>query len=175
MKRHAYQTEMLNWCETLKEQVIQQGRFDRFAAQIDRIFHTLQDDGFTEAEWYEQASALYRDITEPEEPDERRAYVPIGKHVLPKLPYSYSALEPYISREIMKLHHTKHHQSYVDGLNKAELELKKGETDETVRLSGALGAAIGVSRRGPLFAQYFLVFDESKRKKTADGGALSND
>lgn len=38
MKRHAYQTEMLNWCETLKEQVIQQGRFDRFAAQIDRIF-----------------------------------------------------------------------------------------------------------------------------------------
>lgn len=125
MKRHAYQTEMLNWCETLKEQVIQQGRFDRFAAQIDRIFHTLQDDGLTEAEWYEQASALYRDITEPEEPDERRAYVPIGKHVLPKLPYSYSALEPYISREIMKLHHTKHHQSYVDGLNKAELELKK--------------------------------------------------
>lgn len=58
-------------------------------------------------------------------------WVPIGKHSLPPLPYSYDALEPYISEEIMRLHHTKHHQSYVDGLNKAEKELaiarKKGD------------------------------------------------
>lgn len=47
-----------------------------------------------------------------------------GKHTLPDLTYSYDALEPYISQEIMKLHHDKHHQSYVEGLNKAELELK---------------------------------------------------
>ncbi|WP_017728127.1 superoxide dismutase [Halalkalibacterium ligniniphilum] len=46
--------------------------------------------------------------------------VPIGKHSLPPLPYPYNALEPYISEEIMRLHHNKHHQSYVDGLNKAE-------------------------------------------------------
>ncbi|MEC2395256.1 superoxide dismutase, partial [Bacillus toyonensis] len=32
----------------------------------------------------------------------------------------YNALEPYISREIMMLHHDKHHRSYVEGLNKAE-------------------------------------------------------
>ncbi|MRX74185.1 superoxide dismutase [Bacillus lacus] len=51
--------------------------------------------------------------------------VPIGKHTLPPLPYSYNALEPYIAEEIMRLHHTKHHQSYVDGLNKAENEMKK--------------------------------------------------
>lgn len=49
--------------------------------------------------------------------------VPIGKHSLPPLPYSYDALEPYISEEIMRLHHLKHHQSYVDGLNKAEKKL----------------------------------------------------
>lgn len=30
------------------------------------------------------------------------------------------ALEPYISAEIMELHHTKHHQGYVNGLNAAE-------------------------------------------------------
>jgi Fe-Mn family superoxide dismutase len=51
--------------------------------------------------------------------------VPPGGHTLPELPYAYNALEPYISEEIMRLHHDKHHRSYVDGLNKAELNLKK--------------------------------------------------
>jgi len=41
------------------------------------------------------------------------------KYELPKLPYNYNALEPYISGELLKIHHDKHHQAYVDGLNKA--------------------------------------------------------
>lgn len=58
-------------------------------------------------------------------------HVPPGGHSLPDLPYSYQALEPYISEEIMKLHHDKHHRSYVDGLNRAELNLKKArETND---------------------------------------------
>ncbi|MCA1320804.1 superoxide dismutase [Bacillus tianshenii] len=51
--------------------------------------------------------------------------VPIGGHKLPPLPYAYNALEPYISRDIMELHHLKHHKSYVDGLNNAELKMKE--------------------------------------------------
>ena len=35
------------------------------------------------------------------------------------LEYAYDALEPYISKEIMTLHHDKHYQTYVDNLNKA--------------------------------------------------------
>ncbi|WHY75928.1 superoxide dismutase [Neobacillus sp. WH10] len=50
--------------------------------------------------------------------------LPPGGHTLPDLPYPYNALEPYISEEIMRLHHDKHHRSYVDGLNRAEINLK---------------------------------------------------
>lgn len=37
---------------------------------------------------------------------------------LPPLPYDYDALEPWIDKETMKIHHDKHHQAYVDNLNK---------------------------------------------------------
>jgi superoxide dismutase, Fe-Mn family len=38
---------------------------------------------------------------------------------LPELPYDYDALGAYISKDIMQLHHDKHHQTYVDKLNAA--------------------------------------------------------
>lgn len=48
-----------------------------------------------------------------------------GEFVLPKLAYEYKALEPHIDAQTMEIHHTKHHQAYVTGLNKAMAELAK--------------------------------------------------
>lgn len=49
------------------------------------------------------------------------------KHSLPELPYEYSALEPVISREIMSLHHSKHHATYINNLNAAEEKLAQAQ------------------------------------------------
>jgi Fe-Mn family superoxide dismutase len=53
-------------------------------------------------------------------------------HTLPKLAYAYDALEPFIDTKTMEIHYTKHHQAYVDKLNKAleshpELQNKTAE------------------------------------------------
>ena len=40
-------------------------------------------------------------------------------HELPKLPYEYNALEPYVDARTMEIHHSKHHQAYITKLNAA--------------------------------------------------------
>ena len=48
----------------------------------------------------------------------------MSEYVLPDLPYDYGALEPHISGQIMELHHSKHHATYVKGANEAADKLK---------------------------------------------------
>lgn len=48
------------------------------------------------------------------------------KYTLPDLPYKYDALEPHISKDIMTLHHDKHHLAYVNGANAAMEKLENG-------------------------------------------------
>ena len=45
------------------------------------------------------------------------------QYQLPRLPYGYDELEPFIDSQTMEIHHKKHHQSYVDGLNKTLEEI----------------------------------------------------
>ena len=53
----------------------------------------------------------------------------IKSFTLPKLPYDYTALAPYISEQQLKLHHDKHHQAYVNGANAIFEKLDKARTE----------------------------------------------
>jgi Fe-Mn family superoxide dismutase len=55
----------------------------------------------------------------------------IKSFTLPKLPYDYNALAPYISEQQLKLHHDKHHQAYVNGANAAFEKLDKARGENT--------------------------------------------
>ena len=48
-------------------------------------------------------------------------------HQLPELPYALDALEPYISRETLEYHYGKHHQAYVNNLNKLIAETEHAD------------------------------------------------
>ncbi len=51
---------------------------------------------------------------------------------VPKLTYTYDELEPHIDAKTMEIHHTKHHQAYVDKLNAAVQNLPQEMTDQKV-------------------------------------------
>jgi len=71
-----------------------------------------------------------------------RALPSRSKHTLPQLPYAYDALHPIISKEIMEIHHTKHHNTYIVNLNAAEEQLQeaisKNDTTKIIQLQPAL-------------------------------------
>jgi Fe-Mn family superoxide dismutase len=52
-------------------------------------------------------------------------------YVLPKLPYDYKDLAPYMSEEQLRIHHSKHHQAYVNGANAILQKLDKARKEGT--------------------------------------------
>lgn len=71
-------------------------------------------------------------------------------YTLPDLNYEYDALGQYISKDIMQLHHSKHHQAYVDKLNAAidkEPNLKQQSLDELLSHTGDLPETVRTAVR----------------------------
>ena len=63
---------------------------------------------------------------------------------LPPLPYSHDSLEPHIDTATMQIHHGKHHQAYVDNLNKAIAGTpnEKKSLEELVASAGSISPAV---------------------------------
>ena len=51
--------------------------------------------------------------------------IALKEYLLPDLPFGYDALEPYVDEQTVKLHHGKHHQGYVNGLNSTLKKLEE--------------------------------------------------
>src|ERR671931_2204923 len=58
----------------------------------------------------------------------------MANFILPPLPYPYDALEPHIDARTMEIHHSKHHQAYIDNVNKAinGTDLEKKTVEELI-------------------------------------------
>ena len=97
------------------------------------------------------------------------------QYTLPDLPYAYNALEPYIDEQTMRLHHTKHHQGYLDKFLAAigNTDLADTQIEEIFKQVSKHGAA--VRNNGGGFYNHALFWRTmTPNSKKEPGGALAN-
>ncbi len=99
-------------------------------------------------------------------------------HNLPELSYAYNALEPYFDAQTMEIHHTKHHQTYVDKLNAAlegHPDLQSKSVEDLLRGLDSVPENIRTAVRnhgGGHFNHSF--FWPMLRKETSFGGGVAD-
>lgn len=99
-------------------------------------------------------------------------------HKLPELHYAYNALEPYFDAKTMEIHHTKHHQTYVDKLNAAlegHADLQNKSVEDLLRNLKAVPENIRTAVKnhgGGHFNHSF--FWPMLRKETRYGGSVAD-
>lgn len=119
-----------------------------------------------------------------------RAGTASSVHTLPDLPYAYDvrllpvllihpltyscveqALEPHISSQIMELHHSKHHQTYVNGLNAAEKSYSSAISSDDVKAQIKLQSALKFNGGGHINHSLFW---KNLAPSSQGGGKLSD-
>ncbi|EGE00252.1 superoxide dismutase [Trichophyton tonsurans CBS 112818] len=91
----------------------------------------------------------------------------ITKVTLPDLPYDYGALEPAISGKIMELHHSKHHQTYVNSYNDAVEKLASAQGKADIQTQVSLQALTNFHGGGHINHSLFW---ENLAPKNSGGG-----
>ena len=94
---------------------------------------------------------------------------------LPSLPYAHDALEPHIDKQTMEIHHGKHHQAYVDNLNKAiaGTDNENKSLDELIAHAGSISPAVRNNGGGHWNHSFFWEI-LSPNGKGKPSGALSS-
>ena len=95
-------------------------------------------------------------------------------HTLPELGYSYDALEPFIDAQTMEIHHTKHHQTYIDKLNAALgdfPDFQQHSAEDLVRKLDSVPEAIrtAVRNHGGGHANHSFFWPQLKKDVTFSG------
>ncbi len=90
------------------------------------------------------------------------------EYTLPTLPYAYGDLEPYLDTPTMEIHHTRHHQGYVNNLNKALVDhpaLQQKSLDELLKTINTLpeGVRVAVRNHGGGHANHSLFWTVMKK------------
>ena len=102
----------------------------------------------------------------------------VVEHKLPKLSFEYKALEPHIDAQTMEIHHSKHHQGYVNKLNKAlkgQDRLLSKSVHELLANLSSVPENIRESVRNNGGGHYnHSLFWESMRPSTDGGGVLAD-
>ena len=94
---------------------------------------------------------------------------------LPSLPYAHDALEPHIDKQTMEIHHGKHHQAYVDNLNKAiaGTDNENKSLDELIAHAGSISPAVRNNGGGHWNHSFFWEILGPNGKGKPSGGLAS--
>src|SRR3989344_6870081 len=94
---------------------------------------------------------------------------------LPKLPYGYKDLEPYISEEQLKIHYEKHHQAYVNGANAIFEKLDKARKERADLDMKAALKELSFNMGGHfLHSLFWMNLAPSKKVRKQPEGVLKN-
>jgi Fe-Mn family superoxide dismutase len=88
----------------------------------------------------------------------------MADYTLPDLPYDYSALEPYVSAQIMELHHDKHHAAYVTGANQTLEKLAAARDKDD------FGAIVGLEKTLAFHISGHVLHSIFWKNQSPDGG-----